>query len=73
MLKRQISNFYYNKLSRRLYNFPTIVNLTKVHFKIEENYQKYLLKWYKTTLLRTILENLSKLRLKYFQLIVDKL
>ena len=38
----------------------------KVHFKTEENHQKYLLEWRKTILLYTILENLGKLRLKYF-------
>ena len=43
MLKGQASNFYYNKLSRRLYDFLTIVNFIKAYFKIEENYQKYLL------------------------------
>ena len=73
MLKGQVSNFYYNKLFRRLYDFLTIVNFIKAHFKTEENHQKYLLKWRKTTLLYMILENLGKLRLECFQLIVNKL
>ncbi len=50
-----------------------MVNLMKAHFKTEENYQKYLLEWRKTTLQYTILENLGKSRLKCFQLIVNKL
>jgi hypothetical protein len=50
MLKERVSNFYYNKLSGRLYNFQTMINLMKAHFKTEENHQKYLLEWRETTL-----------------------
>src|SRR6266536_5874125 len=50
-----------------------MVNLTKAHFETEENHQKYLSEWRKTTLLRTILENLDKSRLECFQITVDKL
>ena len=73
MLKGQASNFYYNKLSKKLYNFPTIVNLIKAYFKTKENHQKYPLKWRETILLYIILENLGKLKLEYFQFIVNKL
>ena len=43
-----------------------MVNLIKVYFEIEENYQKYLSEWRETTLLRTISENLGKSRLECF-------
>ena len=66
MLKEYISNFYYNKLASREYDFKTIINFIKTHFKIKENYQKYLSEWRETTLLYIILENLGKLRLEYF-------
>jgi len=38
MLKKYISNFYYNKLTGRKYDFKTIINFIKAHFKIKENY-----------------------------------
>ena len=44
MLKRQANAFYYNKISRQLYNFIIIVEMTKTHFKIKERRQKYLIK-----------------------------
>jgi hypothetical protein len=43
MLKGQASAFYYNKISRRLYDFTTIVKITKTYFEIEERRQKYLI------------------------------
>jgi hypothetical protein len=42
MLKGQASAFYYNKISKRLYNFIIIVKITRTYFKIEERRQKYL-------------------------------
>jgi len=42
ILKGQASAFYYNKISRRLYDFTIIVEMTKTYFKIEERQQKYL-------------------------------
>jgi len=44
MLKGQASAFYYNKISKRLYDFTTIVEMTKTYFKIKEKRQKYLIK-----------------------------
>jgi len=73
MLKGRASNFYYDKLSGRSYDFQTMINLTRAHFETEENHQKYLSEWRETTLLRTISENPDKSRLECFQLTVDKL
>jgi hypothetical protein len=42
MLKGRASAFYYDKISRRLYDFIIIVKITRTHFKIEERQQKYL-------------------------------
>jgi hypothetical protein len=44
MLKGRASVFYYNKISRQLYNFTIIVKMTKTYFKIKERRQKYLIK-----------------------------
>jgi hypothetical protein len=44
MLKERALDFYYNKISRRLYEFTKIVEITKAYFKTEENRQKYLSK-----------------------------
>jgi hypothetical protein len=38
MLKGHASFFYYNKIIGRIYDFQTIVAITKTHFKTEENY-----------------------------------
>ena len=53
------------KYSRKEYNILDV--------KLQVFYNCYLSEWYKTTLLYTILENLGKLKLKYFQFIVNKL
>jgi hypothetical protein len=37
MLKNQVSDFYYNKIMGRLYDFITIVRIVKTYFKTEEN------------------------------------
>jgi hypothetical protein len=44
MLKGQASAFYYNKISKQLYDFTIIIEITKTYFKIEERRQKYLTK-----------------------------
>jgi hypothetical protein len=38
MLKRRASNFYYDKLSDKSYNFQIIADFTKAHFETEENH-----------------------------------
>jgi hypothetical protein len=37
MLKDWVSDFYYNKITGRSYDFITIVRMVKTHFKTEEN------------------------------------
>jgi hypothetical protein len=64
MLKGRASFFYYNKIVSRMYDFQTMVAMTKAHFKTKENHQKYLSKWRETTFIRTISENLNKTRLE---------
>ena len=44
MLKDQVSDFYYNKITGKLYNFIIIVQIVKPYFKTEENYQLYILR-----------------------------
>ena len=44
MLKGQASAFYYNKISRQLYDFTIIIEITKTYFKTKERQQKYLIK-----------------------------
>ena len=48
MLKDQASDFYYNKITGRLYDFITIVQMVKIYFKTEENRQLYILEWRET-------------------------
>ena len=48
MLKNWASDFYYNKITGRLYNFITMVQMVKIYFKTEENCQLYILKQKKT-------------------------
>jgi hypothetical protein len=38
ILKDKASNFYYDKITRRLYDFYIIVNLIRFYFKTEENH-----------------------------------
>jgi hypothetical protein len=42
ILKGKASDFYYNKITGRLYDFYIIVNLIRSYFETEENRQKYL-------------------------------
>jgi hypothetical protein len=44
MLKGRASFFYYNKIVGRIYDFQTMIAMTKTHFETEENHQKYLSK-----------------------------
>ena len=48
MLKDWASDFYYNKIMGRLYDFIIIVQMVKIYFKTEENRQLYILKWRET-------------------------
>ena len=45
MLKKYASDFDYNKIIGRSYNFITIAQIVKIYFETEENYQLYILKW----------------------------
>jgi hypothetical protein len=38
MLKGRASFFYYNKIVGKMYDFQTMVIITKTHFKTEKNY-----------------------------------
>jgi hypothetical protein len=73
MLKGRASNFYYDKIAGRSFDFKTMVSMTKTHFETEENHQKYLSEWRETTFQRTISANPEKSRLECFQIMVDKL
>jgi hypothetical protein len=73
MLKRRASFFYYDKIVGRIYDFQTIIAITRTHFETEKNHQKYLSEWRETTLIRTISENPDKTQLKCLQIIIDKL
>ena len=42
MLKDKASDFYYDKIIRRSYDFRTMVDLMRSYFETEENRQKYL-------------------------------
>ena len=61
MLKDQASDFYYNKITGRLYNFITIVQMVKIYFKTKENRQLYILKWRETIYQQIINAKLKKI------------
>jgi hypothetical protein len=42
MLKDKASDFYYDKIAGRSYDFRTMVNLIRTYFETEESRQKYL-------------------------------
>jgi hypothetical protein len=44
MLKGRASFFYYNKIIGRIYDFQTMIAITRTYFETEENHQKYLSK-----------------------------
>ena len=48
MLKDQISDFYYNKIIGKSYNFIIIVQMVKIYFKTKENRQLYISEWRET-------------------------
>ena len=48
MLKDQASDFYYNKIIGRSYDFITIVQMVKTYFKTKENCQLYISEWRET-------------------------
>lgn len=73
MLIGKASEFYYDKIAGRLYNFIQMVEMTRLHFETEERRQKYLSEWRETTLLRTILKNPGKSRLECLEIVLDKL
>ena len=60
MLKGQASAFYYNKISKRLYDFTTIVEMTRTYFETEERRQKYLIEWRGITLHRIMTKHPKK-------------
>ena len=37
MLKDRVSDFYYNKITGRLYDFIIMVRMVKIYFKTKEN------------------------------------
>jgi hypothetical protein len=73
MLKGRASEFYYDKIFGRSYDFSTMCTMTRAHFETEEARQKYLSEWREATLLRTIAKNPAKSRLECLQLTIDKL
>jgi hypothetical protein len=73
MLKERALDFYYDKISGRLYKFTKIVEITKAHFKTEENRQKYLSKWRETTLATIIVRNPKKSQLECLEILFNKL
>ena len=73
MLKDKASDFYYDKITGRSYDFRTMVDLMRSYFETEENRQKYLSEWRETTLIRTISKNLDKSKLECLELMLDKL
>jgi hypothetical protein len=73
MFKGRVATFYYNNLSNKDYDFKNMILKTKIYFETEENCQLYLLKWRVITLSKTIIDNLDKTRLKYFQILFNTL
>ena len=73
MLKNWASDFYYDKITGRSYNFITIVQMVKTHFKTKENRQLYILEWRETIYQQIINTNLKKSRLKCLQILFNKL
>jgi hypothetical protein len=73
MLKDEASNFYYSKITGRPYDFITMINMIKMHFKTEENRQFYMSEWRETTLPRVITSNPTKSKLECLQMLFNKL
>ena len=64
MLKDQVNNFYYNKITGKSYDFIIIVQIVKIYFKTKENRQLYISEWRETTYQRIIDANSEKSRLE---------
>jgi len=73
ILKDKVSDFYYDKITGRSYDFHTMVNLIRTYFETKESRQKYLLEWRKTTLISTIGKNPDKSKLECLELILIKI
>jgi hypothetical protein len=73
MLKGRASSFYYDKISGRSYDYPTMVEMTKTHFETEERRQKYLTEWRSTTLYRTITRHPEKSQPECLEILFDTL
>ena len=73
ILKKQITNFYYDKFTGKEYTFENMIELIKIHFETDQNRQLYLSEWKTTTFLKIINKNLDKNRLKCLQILFDKL
>ena len=73
ILKDKASDFYYDKITKRSYDFYTMIDFMRSYFETEENRQKYLSEWREITLIRTINKNPDKSKLKCLKLMLDKL
>ena len=71
ILKSQASTFYYNKISRRSYDFTIIIEITKTYFETEERYQKYLIEQRSTILYCIIVKYPEKSQPEYLELLFD--
>jgi hypothetical protein len=70
ILKDKAADFYFNKISGRLYGFRKMVEMTKAHFETEENRQKYLSEWRETILRGIITQQPDKSRLECLELLL---
>jgi hypothetical protein len=73
MLKDKASDFYYDKIAGRSYDFYTMVNLIRTYFETEESRQKYLSEWRETILMSTIGKNPDKSKLECLELMLINL
>jgi hypothetical protein len=73
MLKDRASTFYYDRITRRPYNFIIMVAMVKEYFETEENWQFYMSEWRETTLPRIIESNPTKSKLDCLWMLFDKL
>ena len=64
MLKDWASDFYYDKITERSYDFITMVQMVKTYFETEENRQLYMSEWRETIYQRIIDANSEKSRLE---------
>ena len=73
MLKDRASQFYYDCLANKQYDFQKMIESTRMGFETEANKQEYLSLWRTTTLPRVKLENPDKKTSEYFQIMLDSL